>query len=96
MSKSKTPTPAAKPPRKQQWIDNGIRRRKAIVAGGGRVLPVLLEKEHSEALNRLIALRKQYEPGITMTGWVKRMIASDLKQLLRRRVAPADDRSTTP
>jgi hypothetical protein len=90
MSTSKT-SPLS---RNKQWTVNSLNRRKAIVAEGGRLLPVLLESYSSEKLDEIIRLRKKANPTISMTGWVKLMIEADFKQLQRRRAGTKGARST--
>lgn len=84
----------AKTSRNQQWKDNSINRRKRIVAEGGRVLPLLLEKEYSDRLDKLIELRRKADPTITMTGLIRKMIDADFKLLLRRRKSTVRARSS--
>jgi hypothetical protein len=94
---SKTKTKASKKiPRTEQWKINSMQRRKDIVAAGGRLLPVLLEKPYSDMLDSIITLRKKADPTISMTGWVRKMIESDLKLLQRRRNGKAGAHSSTP
>lgn len=83
-----------KPTRKEQWKINAANRRARILEQGGRVLPVILEHDESAKLDQIIALRKKADPGINMTSWVRKMIESDLKLLLRRRNVGAGGRST--
>jgi hypothetical protein len=90
---SKTPT---KLPRTEQWKVNSLNRRRAIIAGGGRLLPVLLEREYSERLDTIIALRRKANPKISMTAWVKLMIESDIKLLRRRRAGSGAARPIGP
>lgn len=95
MSKTKSRT-VKKIPRTEQWKINSMQRRKDIVAGGGRLLPVLLEKEWSDKLDQIVALRRGADPTINMTAWVRKMIDSDLKLLQRRRNGTAGGRSSAP
>lgn len=83
-------------PRTEQWKINSMQRRKDIVAAGGRLLPVLLEKAESDRLDTIISLRKKADPTINMTAWVRKMIDSDLKLLQRRRNGAKGARSIAP
>lgn len=94
MSQTKRKTASKKIPRTEQWKINSMQRRKDIVAAGGRLLPVLLEKPYSDMLDTIIALRKGADPTINMTAWVRKMIESDLKLLQRRRNGAAGARSS--
>jgi hypothetical protein len=94
MSTPKKDTPIKKVPRTEQWKINSLRRRREVVAAGGRLLPVLLDKYFSDQLDTIIALRKKANPGINMTAWVKLMIEADFKLLQRRRAGAKGVRST--
>lgn len=83
-------------PRTEQWKINSLNRRRAAVAAGGRVLPVVLERQFSDQLDTIIRLRKKANPRINMTAWVKLMIESDLKLLRRRRANAKAAHSTAP
>jgi hypothetical protein len=94
MSTTKKAAPVQKISRKEQWKINSLNRRRAVIAEGGRLLPVLLESDYSEQLDTIIVLRKKANPRINMTAWVKLMIEADLKLLQRRRAGAKGVRST--
>lgn len=85
-----------KPTRNEQWKTNSLNRRRAVVADGGRLLPVLLDKPYSNLLDEIITLRKKANPRINMTAWVKLMIEADFKLLQRRRAGSKGAHSRAP